>query len=128
VVDGARRVLIIDDDAGIREVAKMSLELVAGWTVTTAPSGGDGIRQARAERPDGILLDVMMPDLDGPATLAELRTDDVVGATPVIFLTAKVQATERTRFAELDVAGLIAKPFDPMTLHERVAELFGWSP
>jgi CheY-like chemotaxis protein len=120
-------VLIIDDDDSIREVAKMSLELVGGWTVTTAPSGGDGIRQAREERPDGILLDVMMPDLDGPATLEQLRSDEVVRETPVIFLTAKVQASDRTRFAELDVAGLIAKPFDPMTLPERVAELFGWT-
>lgn len=126
-MERARRVLIIDDDDGIREVAKMSLELVAGWDVTTAPSGADGLRRARDERPDGILLDVMMPDLDGPATLDRLRHDDVVGATPVIFLTAKVQASERTRFTELDVAGLIAKPFDPMTLHERVAELFGWA-
>ena len=124
----ARRVLIIDDDPSIREVAKMSLELVAGWDVTTAPSGADGIRAARDERPDGILLDVMMPELDGPATLAELRQDDTVGTTPVIFLTAKVQAAERTRFAELDVAGLIAKPFDPMKLSEQMAELFGWSP
>ena len=126
-MDRARRVLIIDDDDSIREVARMSLELVGGWTVTTAPSGGDGLRQAREERPDGILLDVMMPDLDGPATLEQLRGDDLVGETPVIFLTAKVQASERTRFGELDVAGLIAKPFDPMTLAARVAELFGWS-
>jgi CheY-like chemotaxis protein len=121
-------VLIIDDDPSIREVAKMSLELVAGWDVTTAPSGADGIQVARDERPDGILLDVMMPGLDGPATLAELRQDGTVGATPVIFLTAKVQAAERTRFAELDVTGLIAKPFDPMKLSAQIAELFGWSP
>ena len=124
----ARRVLIIDDDPSIREVAKMSLELVAGWDVATAPSGADGIQAARDEPPDGILLDVMMPELDGPGTLARLRADDEVGTTPVIFLTAKVQAAERTRFAELDVAGLIAKPFDPMTLSAQIAELFGWSP
>ena len=123
-----RHVLIVDDDDGIREVAKMSLELVAGWHVTTATNGADGIAAARAEPPDGILLDVMMPGLDGPATLAALRADGAIGATPVIFLTAKVQASERTRFAELDVAGLIAKPFDPMTLHAQIAELFGWSP
>lgn len=126
-MERARRVLIVDDDASIREVAKLSLELVAGWTVRTAGTGSDGVREARATRPDGILLDVMMPELDGPATLAELRADHVVGSTPVIFLTAKVQASERTRFADLDVAGLIAKPFDPMTLHEQVAALFGWA-
>jgi DNA-binding response OmpR family regulator len=127
MVDASRRVLIVDDDASIREIAKLSLELVAGWTVHTAPTGLDGVREARSIRPDGILLDVMMPELDGPATLAELRADDIVGDTPVIFLTAKVQAAERTRFADLDVAGLIAKPFDPMTLHEQVSTLFGWT-
>ena len=126
-MDAPKRLLIIDDDASIREIAKLSLELVAGWVVHTAPSGADGLRDARQVRPDGILLDVMMPDLDGPATLTELRTDDVVGTTPVIFLTAKVQASDRTRFADLDVSGLIAKPFDPMTLHEQVATLFGWT-
>ncbi len=126
-MERARHVLIVDDDDGIREVAKMSLELVAGWHVTTATTGADGIAAARAEHPDGILLDVMMPGLDGPATLAALRADGDIGAIPVIFLTAKVQASERTRFAELDVAGLIAKPFDPMALHTQIAELFGWS-
>jgi len=128
MLERPRRVLIVDDDDGIREVAKMSLELVAGWTVTTASNGPDGIVEARRSRPDGILLDVMMPGLDGPGTLAELRADEEVGATPVIFLTAKVQSAERTRFTELDVAGLVAKPFDPMTLHQQIAELFGWTP
>ena len=127
-MERARHVLIVDDDDGIREVAKMSLELVAGWHVTTATTGIDGIAAARAEPPDGILLDVMMPGLDGPAPLAALRADGDSGAIPVIFLTAKVQASERTRFAGLDVAGLIAKPFDPMTLHTQVADFFGWSP
>jgi len=122
----SRRVLIIDDDDGIREVAKMSLELVAGWEVATAASGDEGLAQARGSLPEGILLDVMMPGMDGPATLTALRADDAVGSTPVIFLTAKVQAAERTRFAEMDVAGLIAKPFDPMKLASQVAELFGW--
>jgi CheY-like chemotaxis protein len=123
-----RRLLIIDDDDGIREVAKMSLELVAGWEVVTAPSGEDGVRRAREERPEGILLDVMMPGMDGPATLRALRDDDLVGTIPVIFLTAKVQAAERTRFAEMDVAGLIAKPFDPMKLASQISDLLGWSP
>jgi len=122
-----RRVLIIDDDDGIREVAKMSLELVAGWEAWTAASGPEGLERARQARPEGILLDVMMPGMDGPATLGELRGDPEVGTTPVIFLTAKVQAAERTRFAEMDVAGLIAKPFDPMKLAGQIAELFGWA-
>jgi CheY-like chemotaxis protein len=124
----ARRVLIVDDDAGIREVAQMSLELVGGFTVTTASSGAAALEAARAERPDGILLDVMMPELDGPDTLAALRDDELLGDVPVIFLTAKVQPAERSRFVEMDVAGLIAKPFDPMTLPGQIAELFGWTP
>ena len=122
----ARRVLIIDDDDGIREVAKLSLELVAGWEVATAASGDEGLARARESPPEGILLDVMMPGMDGPATLTALRADDDVGTTPVIFLTAKVQASERTRFAEMDVAGLIAKPFDPMKLASQIADLLGW--
>jgi CheY-like chemotaxis protein len=119
--------LIIDDDDGIREVAKMSLELVAGWDVATAGSGAEGLERARQSPPEGILLDVMMPGMDGPATLSALRADDVIASTPVIFLTAKVQAAERTRFAEMDVAGLIAKPFDPMKLASQIADLLGWS-
>jgi CheY-like chemotaxis protein len=122
----ARRVLIIDDDDGIREVAKMSLELVAGWEVATAGSGPEGLERARESRPEGILLDVMMPGMDGPATLSALREDAAIAETPVIFLTAKVQAAERTRFAEMDVAGLIAKPFDPMKLASQVSDLLGW--
>ena len=122
----ARRVLIIDDDDGIREVAKMSLELVAGWDVATAGSGAEGLARARESPPEGILLDVMMPGMDGPATLSALRADDVIASTPVIFLTAKVQAAERTRFAEMDVAGLIAKPFDPMKLASQISDLLGW--
>ncbi len=124
----ARRVLIIDDDDGIREVAKMSLELVAGWDVSTAGSGAEGLARARESPPEGILLDVMMPGMDGPATLSALRADEDIAATPVIFLTAKVQAAERTRFAEMDVAGLIAKPFDPMKLASQIAYHLGWAP
>ena len=123
-----KRLLIIDDDAGIREVAQMSIELVAGWEVTTAASGAEGLERARSEPPDAILLDVMMPGLDGPATLQRLRTDGELSDTPVIFLTAKVQAAERTRFSSMDVAGLIAKPFDPMELSSQVASLLGWPP
>jgi CheY-like chemotaxis protein len=120
-------VLIVDDDPGIREVAQMSLELVGGFDVTTASSGAAALEAARAARPDGILLDVMMPEMDGPDTLDALRRDAVLGDVPVIFLTAKVQAAERTRFVEMDVTGLIAKPFDPMTLPAQIAELFGWT-
>jgi CheY-like chemotaxis protein len=121
-----KRVLIIDDDDGVREVAQMSLQLVAGWDVQTAAGGRDGIAAAKAMCPDGIVLDVMMPGLDGPETLAELRRDPEVGATPVVFLTAKVQQTERSSLEALDASGIIVKPFDPMHLHELIAATFGW--
>ena len=121
-----RRVLIIDDEDSIREVAGVSLEVIGGWDVLSAPSGAVGIDTAKAEHPDAILLDVMMPELDGPATLARLRADDATRSTPVILLTAKVQASERERFSQLPIAGLITKPFDPVELPRKVATLLGW--
>ncbi|MDH4176270.1 MAG: response regulator [Thermoleophilia bacterium] len=123
-----RRVLIVDDEDDIREVAQMSLELVGGWEATTAGSGDECVARAAGDAPDVILLDVMMPGLSGPETLARLRDGrDTVGI-PVIFLTAKAQSSETRLLSELDVAGVIAKPFDPMTLHEDVSAILGWSP
>ena len=90
-----RRVLVIDDEEDIREVARLSLELVGQYQVLTASSGRDGLDSARSHRPDAILLDVMMPDMDGPAALAELRADPSTRDIPVLFLTAKTQQAER---------------------------------
>jgi len=122
-----RRILVVDDDDGIREVAQMSLEMVGGHEVLTAACGADGLASARIERPDAILLDVMMPDLDGPATFERLQADAATREIPVILLTAKLQPADRARFAELGVRAVIAKPFDPMTLPDEVAEILGWS-
>ena len=121
-----RTVLLIDDEPDIREVVELSLGSVAGWEVLTASSGADGVELASAQRPDVILLDVMMPGLDGPATLDVLRGRDETRAIPVLFMTAKAQAGELTRYASLGVAGVIPKPFDPMTLSDRVAAALGW--
>ena len=121
-----KRLLVIDDEEDIRDVATLALELTGGWEIAAADSGRRGLAAARDVRPDAILLDVMMPDMDGPSTLAALRTDDATRDIPVIFLTAKVQSADRRRFEELGVRGVIAKPFDPMTLATRVAELLGW--
>jgi CheY-like chemotaxis protein len=121
-----RTVLLIDDEPDIREVVELSLGSVAGWEVLTASSGADGVALASAQRPDVILLDVMMPGLDGPATLDVLRGRDETRAIPVLFMTAKAQAGELTRYASLGVAGVIPKPFDPMTLSDRVAAALGW--
>ena len=122
-----RRILIVDDDTDVREVAKVSLEAVAGWEVLTAAGGEEGAALAAAERPEAVLLDVMMPDLDGPATLARLRDDDATRDLPVIFLTAKTQGAETERLRTLGAVAVLAKPFDPMTLHRQVSAALGWA-
>jgi CheY-like chemotaxis protein len=121
-----RRILIIDDEDDIRQVAAMSLETVAGWDVVTASSGPQGIRRAQAEQPDAILLDVMMPGMDGPSTFLELRKGRETADIPVILLTAKVQGADQKRFANLGVSGVLFKPFDPMTLAQQMSETLGW--
>lgn len=118
---------MVDDEDHIREIAATSLEVVGGWEVITASSGREALSKAELERPDAILLDVMMPEMDGPSVFARLRGNDATRAIPVVLLTAKVQPTERARFAELGVDGVLAKPFDPMTLHREVAAALGWS-
>lgn len=123
---GNRRILLIDDDDGIREVARASLELVGGYEVATASSGQEGLDVSRVDPPDAILLDVMMPGLDGPATFTRLQEQDETGQVPVVLLTAKTQEADRRRFAELGVAGVLTKPFDPLTLPGEVAEILGW--
>lgn len=119
----ARKILIVDDEDDIREVAQMSLELAGGWQVVTARSGAEALLVATREQPDVILLDVMMPEMDGPTTVRHLRASGATRAIPVVLLTAKVQANDRRGFAELGVSGLISKPFDPITLADQVAAL-----
>ena len=120
-----KRVMIVDDDDMIREVAEACLELM-DWEVLTASSGAEAIKKAEAERPDAIMLDVMMPGMDGPTTLVGLRASEASRDTPVVFLTARVQIDERNRLANLGVHGVLEKPFDPLTLGTQVAGLLGW--
>jgi CheY-like chemotaxis protein len=122
-----RRILIIDDEDDIREVAALSLESVAGWSVLTACSGPEGIRAAHVEQPDAILMDVMMPSMDGPTTFREMQRFPEIANIPVVLLTAKVQGVDQRRFAGLGVAGVLFKPFDPLTLAEQMAATLGWS-
>ncbi|WP_028067167.1 response regulator [Solirubrobacter soli] len=118
------KVLLIDDEPDIRAIAKMALERIGGHTVTAAGSAGEAVAAATAERPDAVLLDVMMPDVDGPATLVRLRT--VLGQeVPVIFLTAKAQAADIDRLKALGAIGVIAKPFDPLSLPGEVGAIIG---
>jgi CheY-like chemotaxis protein len=120
-----RHVLIIDDDPDIRDLVQMSLESVEGWRVSLAVSGEEGTIVARESQPDVILLDVMMPGMDGPTTFKALRDQDSTRDIPVVLLTANPQADERYQ-ATLELSGLIAKPFNPFTLPKRLAEILGW--
>ena len=121
-----RRILIIDDEDDIREVAALSLEATAGWKTLTANSGAAGIELAMAEQPDAILMDVMMPGVDGPTTFRTMQENPSIAKIPVLLLTAKVQGVDKRRFADLGVAGILFKPFDPLTLAEQIAEALHW--
>jgi CheY-like chemotaxis protein len=111
-----KHILLVDDDDDIREVAAMSLEAVGDWRISSASGGAEGIAIALAEQPDAILLDVMMPDIDGPATFGLLQADPRTREIPVILLTARAGSADRQRYEELGVLGVLTKPFDPMRL------------
>jgi DNA-binding response OmpR family regulator len=121
-----KSILIIDDEDDIREVAQLTLEAIRGWQVLIAESGEEGLVIAEVEKPDAVLLDVMMPDMDGVTTFKKLKANNLTCDIPVIFLTAKVQPAEKRLFLELGVRGVIAKPFDPMALSDQVTEILGW--
>lgn len=123
-----RRILIIDDEEDIREVAALSLEATAGWEIATASCGADGIRAAASSKPspDAILMDVMMPGMDGPTAFRLLQQDPKLAGIPVLLLTAKVQGVDQRRFAGLGVAAVLFKPFNPLTLAAQISEKLGW--
>lgn len=118
------KVLIVDDEDDIRVIAEISLRSVGGLETVVASSGADGIRRARDEQPDLILLDVMMPGMDGMQTLERLRADDTTASIPVIFMTARVQKHEADAYLYLGAIGVLAKPFNPMELASEVRQLF----
>ena len=118
-----RKVLLVDDEDDIRTIGQLSLSRVGGWQTVLASSGADAVSKAAAEAPDLILLDVMMPGMDGPTTLGKLRAQEATAKTPVIFMTAKIQKQEVARYLELGAVGVIGKPFDPMTLPSEIKKL-----
>jgi len=120
-----QRVLIVDDEPDIRLIAELSLRRVGGWEVASAGSGGEALALAASFRPDVILLDVMMPTMDGPMTLRRLRQQPALAAVPVIFITARAQRHEVERYREVGAAGVIVKPFDPMSLPGEIRRLVG---
>ena len=120
-------VLVVDDDDDIRELTKTTLELTADWTVLTARGGTEAIQIAREHLPDAILLDMMMPDMDGLATFDHLHADAATTHIPVILFTAKVQLGDREAWDGRAIRGAIAKPYDPMTLADEVSQLLRWT-
>ena len=120
-----RTVLMVDDEPDIRRVGQMSLELVGQLQVLLAGGGEEAVAMAAREQPDVILLDVMMPTLDGPATLDRLRALPATAGIPVIFMTAKVQRHEVEQYLARGAKGVIFKPFDPMTLPQEISRIAG---
>ncbi|HEY9834357.1 MAG TPA: response regulator [Stenomitos sp.] len=123
----SKRILVIDDEDVIQEVVQGCFEDVAGWEVLLASSGQEGLEQVVAEQPDAIVLDEMMPGMDGIAFLKQLRANDDTPSIPVVLLTAKVDLADPQLLQELGVVDAIAKPFDAIALVERVAEVLGWA-
>jgi len=121
-----KRILVIDDEINLCTVIQACLENLGGWETLTALSGKEGLAIAQTQQLDAILLDVMMPDIDGLTLFGQLQNDSATQSIPVILLTAKVQSTDFAQFAKLGVAGVISKPFDPLTLAEQVASTLGW--
>ncbi len=118
------RILMVEDEADIRTVAQLALEAVGGFDVLTCSSAREALEKAPRCAPDLILMDVMMPNMDGPAALCELRARADTRHLPVIFMTAKVQPQEVARYKDMGAMGVIAKPFDPMALSAKIRSIW----
>ena len=117
------RILYVDDEDDIREIAQMSLELEPEFEVRSCSSGAAALTDAAAWHPDLILLDVMMPDMDGPETLKRLAASSQTASIPVAFITARTQTHQVERYLAMGAVGVIAKPFDPLALAGEVRKL-----
>jgi len=121
-----KRVLVIDNESYIQEITKICLETVTDWQVITASSGREGIVKAETEQPDAILLDVMMPDMDGLTTFANLHANALTHDIPVILLSAEIQTADRRYYSEMGIKATIAKPFEPLDLAHQIAIALNW--
>ncbi|AFY55497.1 response regulator with CheY-like receiver, AAA-type ATPase, and DNA-binding domains [Rivularia sp. PCC 7116] len=122
-----KKILIVDNEEYIREVTKICLESTTKWQVITANSGDEGIKKAELEKPDVILLDVMMPGMDGITAFKHLQQNSETKEIPVIILTATIQSSDNYRYTDLGIKAAIAKPFSPLTLAQEISEVLGWS-
>ena len=121
---GLQKILYVEDDADIRRIVAMSLEMVGRYAVSACASCAEALDVVDDFEPDLLLLDVMMPDMDGPATLRALRKRASAADAPAVFITAKVQAGDIEQYRRLGVCDVIVKPFDPMTLPDRIGEIW----
>jgi CheY-like chemotaxis protein len=122
----AKHVLFVDDDEAICLIAALALERVGGFRVSIARNGREALLAVAKERPDVVLLDVMMPFLDGPDTLSALRQEHDRATLPVVFLTAALQSDQLAHLHSLDGNGVLGKPFDPMLLADNLRQILGW--
>lgn len=120
-------ILVVDDNDDIRDLARLCLETVDGWVVLTASSGAAAIESARENQPDAVLLDMMMPEMDGLTTFRHLQSDESTRDIPVLLFTAKLQARDRQIWNGTAIRGTIAKPFDPLTLGAQVSKTLNWA-
>ncbi len=121
-----KQILIVDDEERLRELVQACLEDLGGWETITAASGEECLQIVQTEKFDAIVLDVSMPGMDGFAVFEKLQANPMTQSIPVILLTARVLPSDRDRFAEMGVAGVITKPIDPMTLTTEIADILGW--
>lgn len=122
-----KRILVVDDEDSLRDLACTCLEDLGGWTVVEAESGQAALLKAETNALDAILLDVSMPGMDGFQCYEKLKANPITQAIPVILLTAKVLPDDRARFAQMEIAGVITKPFDPTMICDQIAEILGWN-
>ncbi len=119
-----RKILMVEDDPDIQTVAAMALEMVGGFEVAVCPGGAEALARVEGFAPDLILLDVMMPDLDGPAVLLRLRANPATAHFPVVFMTAKARNEEVSAYSNLGALAVVTKPFDPMTLSQTLSAIW----
>ncbi|MEO0924590.1 MAG: response regulator [Cyanobacteria bacterium J06643_13] len=119
----SKSILIIDDESDVKDIAQMGLEMAADWNVITASTGEEGLALAQARLPEAILLDLMMPEWDGKETLKQLKANRNTATIPVILMTAKTQSAIALELTELDLAGVITKPFRPLELSAQITDI-----
>ena len=120
------RILVVDDDDDVRRLASMALSRIGGHEVTSVSSGAECLSALKDGVPDAVVLDVMMPGMDGPTTLEAIRDDPATRDLPVVFLTAGVVDADMDRLRALSVAGILNKPFDPLQLPQQLGDILGW--